>query len=309
MKTLLFSMFCSLSLSSFAQQVYLNAGALYSKNTLMLVVCGSDKVRIVDASKSNAEHAEIIWEWNASNTRKELGSSTWESRFAKMDECKPVLNNSKLLVTASSNGAMIIDIASKTCDFYAVAPMAHSAELLPNNRLIVAESTHKQGDALEVFDLSSKTGTPIIRDSMTSAHGVVYMPESQRLYAIGSNAFRIYKLDNWTTASPKLTLERQLKIPVGGAHDLTRINDHQLLISCSSGVYYYDLKTNTISSYKPLDGYSDLKSVNIVNEQQIIYTHPEESWWTFHISSINPAWSIPMPDINMYKVRVFQKEP
>lgn len=289
-----------------AQQVYLNTTQMFSKHSKRWVVCGSDKIRIIDPEKSDSSHAEIIWEWNATDTQTELPAS-YSSRFKHMDECKPVLNNTKILVSASSNGAMILNIDAHHCEFYCYAPMAHSVELLPNNRIVVAESTHESGNALEVFDITKKTDTPIIRDSLYSAHGVLWYNETQRLYAIGAKRFRIYKLTDWETSTPSLTLEKELTLPVSGSHDLTRIDENRMLISCTNGVYCYDIKTQTFTRFEPLIDYTNLKSVNYnVLTGQIVYTLPEESWWTYHLSSLNPTFGIGMSDINIYKVRVFE---
>jgi len=294
------------STSAVAQNVYLNASALRSKMSTLWVACGSDKVRIVDVNKSDSSHAEIVWEWNQTHTQSELPSG-YVSLFKHMDECKPIQNNTKILACSSAGGAMILNIKEHRCEYYCRAPMAHSMEMLPNNRIVIAESTTELGNALEVFDITKKTSSAIIRDSMYSAHGVVWYNETQRLYAIGANLFRIYKLTNWDTNKPSLTLETELKIPISGAHDLTRIDDHRLLISCSKGVYYFDIKTKAISQFAPLSEYSNLKSVNYNYETgQVVYTLPEESWWTFHLSSLNPTFGIGMSDINVYKVRVFE---
>ena len=290
-----------------AQNIYLNASPLRSKTTTYWVACGGDKVRIIDVNKSDSSHAEIIWEWNQNNTKSEVPSN-YVSLFKTMDECKPIENNTKILACSSAGGAMIIDINGHKCEYYCRAPQAHSIEMLPNNRIVVAESITDLGNALEVFDITKKTGSAIIRDSMYSAHGVVWYEETQRLYAIGKNLFRIYKLTDWDTNKPSLTLETELKLPVSGAHDLTRIDNHRLLISCTAGVYDYDINTKTISKFDPLVDYTDLKSVNYnYKTGQIVYTKPEESWWTYHLSSLNPTFGIGMSDVNVYKVRVFQE--
>ena len=62
-----------------------------------------------------------------------------------IDECKVVDNNRKMLVTSSSGGCVLIDIATKEVLFYATARNAHSAELLPEGRIAVALSVHNSG--------------------------------------------------------------------------------------------------------------------------------------------------------------------
>ena len=52
-----------------------------------------------------------------------------------LDECKSVDKDSKLLLTSSGGGALLLNKATKECLFYADVAMAHSAELLPGHKL------------------------------------------------------------------------------------------------------------------------------------------------------------------------------
>ncbi|WP_317124664.1 DUF6528 family protein [Albibacterium indicum] len=85
--------------------------------------------------------SEIVWTW--STTEASDIPSEYQRLLVPLDECKPIFDNKKLLLTSSGGATIVLDIASRKVEFYAKTPMAHSADLLPNNRIAVANSTHK----------------------------------------------------------------------------------------------------------------------------------------------------------------------
>lgn len=270
-----------------------------------IVVCGDDKVLIVDASQSDSTHNEVLWQWTMEDTKAQLPKEYW-NRFLFMDECKPVDKNRLLLVTSSSDASMVIDIAKKKCIFYAYTPMAHSIELLPRKKVVVALSTRETGNSLEVYDLRHSDHR-LFRDSLYSGHGVYWCPVRKKLYAIGGDELRIYRLEKWRTKHPALSLAQTLALPVGGAHDLTPLGSDSLLISCTKGIYVFNMNCQCIDRYEPLRAFSKLKSVNIDHTTgRMVYTKAEESWWTHHVYFMNPEKKLCFPDINLYKVRPFR---
>ncbi|MBP3775307.1 MAG: hypothetical protein ILA34_08155 [Bacteroidaceae bacterium] len=273
-----------------------------------IVICGDDKIRIIDPEKSDSSHTSIQWEWTAGNILPSGIPSSFYSCFQTMDECKPVANNTQLLVTSSSGGAAVIEIATKKCLFYARTPNAHSIEQLPNNRIAVAMSTssNTMANSVCIYQLGQNNSI-LYRDTLYFGHGVVWNATTERLYALGSNELRAYKLTNWDTDKPSLTLDRIYNLPVSGCHDLSRISDRYYLITAAQNVYLFDTSKGSANVYPSMMGHTSIKSINLNPlTGQIIYTEPEESWWTFHVKSINPEWSFPVPDQKVYKVRVFQ---
>ena len=114
----------------------------------IIFVCGDDKVQMIDLSKSNGEQVTIMWQWAA----KEATDipAAYQKMLATLDECKPFENNTKLMLTSSGGATVVLDIKTKKVLFYAKTPMAHSAEILPNNRIVVANSTHSKGNSIEL---------------------------------------------------------------------------------------------------------------------------------------------------------------
>jgi hypothetical protein len=85
----------------------------------------------------------------------------------------PLLDGgSKILISSSSGGCALVERPSGKAIWYAQVPNAHSLELLPRGRIIVASSVHAQGNRLVLFDLDH-SDQPIWGTPLVSAHGVV----------------------------------------------------------------------------------------------------------------------------------------
>lgn len=267
-----------------------------------LVACGEDKVIVVDPKKSSDTHTEIVWSWSVSEVTNL--PEEYQKLLIPLDECKPVVNNSKLLLTSSGGATILLDIAKRKVEFYAKTPMAHSVDLLPGNRIAVANSTHKAGNSLEVYDLL-KPEKVIYKDTLYSGHGVVWNTKDQRLYVLGYLLLKAYSLKNWYTDQPILTLENSWALPDVGGHDLSQINASTFLISTHHGVFSFDLEKQKFTPFEPLKDKHNIKSANVSPKtQQLIYTIAEESWWTHHIYMDTPTKTINVPDIKLYKVRI-----
>jgi hypothetical protein len=299
--------------------VDLERGARYdtsdisSQNGTKLVFCGSNMVHMIDPSLTGSTYKEgVLWSWNATSIADKLGIAA--SRCDHLDDCKPVNNGTQILVTSSYNWAALIDYPSGSLAFYTnQCTNAHSAELLPNNRVVVACSTGD--DCLQLYDISGSNKV-IFTTPLTSAHGVVWLEETQRLYAVGGQALNIYKLEDWDTSSPKLVLESTVKTPKAATHDLTAVSSTTLCVS-GSGSYLYNVVDNSFTELTLFSASTALKSVNYnVADKSVWYTDsttPEgsQTWstQTLHYAT-NPmgstdAKTIKVPDLDVYKVRVY----
>jgi hypothetical protein len=267
-----------------------------------IVACGDDKVMIIDADASNEDDVKVIWTWSVSEAANQLPKE-YQRYMNTLDECKPVNNNTQLLLTASSGGVVLLEIATKRCLFYANVPMAHSADLLPGGKIAVALSTNPKGNSIELYDIHQSEKV-LFRDDFYSGHGAVWNAAKDRFYALGYDELREYSRKDWDSATPKLVLEKKWKIPIESGHDLSLIAADKLLVSGHEGVVTFDIADEKFTPFQPLQSVENVKSVNYDKTSgRLIYTKAEESWWTFHIYFENPNKKLHIPKVKLYKVR------
>ena len=267
-----------------------------------VAVCGGREVKIIDFKASEGTDFKEVWSWKLDDPATVLpeGYSKYLHHF---DECKFVDGNSKLLLTSSGGGMVLLDIRTKEILTYAKVPMAHSADLLPGGRIAVALSTHAQGNALEIYDIDSPEKV-IIRDSLYSGHGVVWNDARQSLYALGYKELREYKLVGWDSAEPSLERVATWEIPMNSGHDLSPVDNDRMLVSAHEGVMLFDLNTGEFTPFEPLKDVSDVKSVNLDPQtSRLLFTKGEIRWWTHNIYQQNPDKTVTIDSLNVYKIR------
>lgn len=271
-------------------------------NENCVAVCGGHDVKIIDMAKSEGATLHEVWSWRIDELTEGLPAE-YANYLNPLDECKLVDNNRKLLLTSSSSAVVLIDLKTRKNLFYARVPMAHSADLLPNDRVAVALSTHSKGNSLEIYDIAQPEKV-LWRDSLYSGHGAVWHAERESLYALGYDVLREYKLKDWQSATPSLELVAQWPIPVKSGHDLVKVDAERMLVSGHEGVYWFDVERGEYTPFEPLQSTENVKSVNYnARSGRLVYTKAEESWWTHHIYQENPTKVITIDDMNIYKVR------
>lgn len=266
-----------------------------------LIICGDTAVYIIDYDKTKDSIPYITWQWSAMNS--ELPED-FKENMRSTDECKPVNNGSQILNTSSGGGVVLVDRKSKEAIFYAHVVNAHSAELLPNNRIVVAGSTGESGNCLNIYDLN-ESGSIVYSDSLYSAHGVVWDEENEILYALGYDELRKYNLQNWESSSPSIELIKTIKIPGISGHDLNTTPDKdQLILTETNSVWIFNKKEDSFEEYKPMAGYDHVKSVDFhPQSNQLVYIKAEEEWWSNNIYFKDPSKRIYIGDTRIYKVR------
>ena len=266
-------------------------------------VCGDDTVRIINWNESEGDRYELIWSWNIKEAFAQLPAE-YENYLYPLDECKIVTQNTQLLITASAGAVLLLDIATRQCLFYAYAPLAHSAEILPQNRLAVVLSTHKDGNCIRLYDLNEPDRV-LYKDRLYFGHAAIWDSYSETLYALGFSKLKSYKLDNWDSDAPTLQRIKTWTLPMNAGHDMCFIDTGELLIAGREGVYSFRIEEELFNPFPPLAETGSLKSLNYDPiTQSLIYTKGEEKWWTHRVYEDMPFKYIEMKDMRIYKVRL-----
>ena len=284
---------------------------------MRIIACGTNKVHVIDAGAAigGAYTNGLLWTWDAKTAASDIGLA--ESRCDHIDDCKPVDGGSKFLITSSYNWCVLLDRETKKVLFSAnQCSNAHSAELLPGNRIAVAcsEGTSTTHNQVQIYDIS-KPNSILFSTPLTSGHGVVWSDDTQRLYAMGGQSLNVYSLVDWDTASPKLKLEKSITTPQSGTHDLT-MADATTLVVAGKKAYLFDIYSEKFTEMTHFSACTALKSVNYNPlTSELWYTDatvPEgtQSWSTHtlryatDIAASSMAGSISITDMDVYKVRV-----
>jgi len=262
------------------------------------LVCGDHLIHVVDYQQSRDSVPTIVWTWD-SRKASDLSGEV-KRRFRSMDDCKPALDGKVILASSSSGAIAVIDYASKAVLFHAEVPNAHSIELLPGQLLAAAASTAPNGNKLMVFDWKSQNPDPVFTDSLYSAHGLGWDARRKRLFALGYDVLREYKMP-----SPgRFTLAREWKIPGVSGHDLQPSRDgKRLYITEREGAWIFDLRKQTFTKIPGFPDAPHIKSLGENRAGQFIFTPADESWWTYHVRFFNPGRSFAFPGMTVYKAR------
>lgn len=272
-----------------------------------IVVCGDTKTLIVKQRAIADTIPEIVWQWDA-KLAKDLPPA-YATHFRNTDECKPVNKGEQFVLTSSGGGVALINRADQKALFYAYVPNAHSAELLPGNRMVVAGSgtPNSKGNCIELFNLAIPEKS-IFKDTLYQAHGVIWDDKREILYALGFESLNLYQLENWNSEHPKLKKIESIKLPSKGGHELQRYqNNDQLFVTNSSNIFIFDKMTKKFTVFAPLKSVKMIKSISYLQQgDRILYTKAEESWWTHRVYFLPEKNFLSFPDIKVYKSRWVQ---
>lgn len=259
-----------------------------------LIVCGWDTVSVLNVN--GAKEPEVRFLWRAEDSPEipaELRGS-----FRTTDECKP-LPGGRILVTSSSNGVAILERETGKALFWASVANAHSAEMLPGNKLVVAASVHKEGNRLVVFDAAVPM-KELFSTELVSAHGVVWDAQRQRLWAIGGRVLRSYRWEE-----PKLIQEAEFPLPSEGGHDLYAIDKSPHLgLTTEEKVWLFDRERKKFQPHWEIAWEPHVKSVSIhprTGQVVIVQAQPPE-WWSLELEFLRPPFVLRRNE-RMYKAR------
>jgi hypothetical protein len=275
-----------------------------------LIVCGWDEVFVWTFDCLSKSCPRKTWSWRASQ-RPDLPPALW-GRFCTTDECKPVDHGRRILITSSGGAAALVDREHDRVLFYAHAPNAHSAETLPEGRLVVACSHHGDGDGdrLLLFDRAGPD-RPCGSAPLPCAHGVVWDSARQNLYALGRDDLRIYSLEGWSSAAPELRLARTIQLPMRVSlpdecgHDLYQVPGTRMLsVTTQRATWHFDRDTEIFHPHPLLPDQARVKSLCHHPDGAVVYVQGEEAhWWSEFIHFRNPDRTLSVPGEHFYKAR------
>ena len=266
-----------------------------------LYACGDDQVR---EYRIDGTAATEVWRWTAAAAR-DLPAAYRAKLLAHIDDCKPVDGGRAILVTASTGGVVLIDRAKGRVTFRAVAPMAHSADVLPDGRIAVALSIHDKGDRLQIYD-RARDETPLTQVPLPSGHGAVWDKDRGQLLALSHDLIQAFTVGG-TRAAPTLTEATRWTLPGRrDGHDLSRRADGRYLVTTDDGVWTFDPKAGSFTAVAALNPKLRVKAVSARNDR-LAWVQAEESWWAngFTIARADGGdpVRVPVTGMHLYKVR------
>lgn len=267
-----------------------------------LLVCGWDTVYLLETSATAEGKIEKLWTWDARQC-KELPENI-RATFKTTDDCKPLDGGSRVLISSSSGGCALVERPSGKAIWYASVPNAHSVELLPGDRIVVASSTHANGNRLVLFDVA-RSNEPIWETPLPSAHGAVWDEGRKLLWALGLKELRAYELRDWNGDKPSLAIHGTHPLPDADGHDLQaapRSND--LIVTTGRHVYLFDREKREFRLHPELGDRVAVKSVSIHPATgRTAFVRATESWWSDTIGLLTPSGKIQLPGERIYKAR------
>lgn len=293
------------SAAAFAIVVAVRSAAQPHAEPRELIVCGWDEVYIVDLNAKTENGPRRIWTWRARD-RSDLPEE-FKPLFRTTDECKPFDGGSRILITSSGGGIALVNRADGRVLFYGRAANAHSAELLPNNRVAVAASHHQagKGDRLIVFDLA-KSNAEILSEELPWGHGVVWDAARNRLWALADKDIRIFDLRDWDTRTPSLRRLETIPLPEGMGHNLSAVSGTSALaISTTNHCWLFDRDTKALRPHPELADAKHVKSISYHPATgQVAYVQAEgDNWWAERIRFLNPSGFVHVAGEHFYKAR------
>jgi hypothetical protein len=264
-----------------------------------LILCGGDEVFILDL---RSDVPKKIWSWRAAECP-EL-PQPFRGKFGSTDDCKPVDGGRKILISSSDGAVALVDRESGKVLFHAAVPNAHSAEILPGNRVVAASSVHEDGNRLILYDLSTPAA-PLASDELHGARGVVWDGERKLLWALGEFELRAYRIEADRFVS---TFARPLPNPDG--HDLRPVpGTSALLVTTGQHVWLFDRNGLTFRLHARIGDLQKVKSVDLDPQSgALAFVQGETSWWAERVKFLSLDRTVELSGARLYKARWLNRD-
>lgn len=210
------------------------------------------------------EEAALVWQWRPSaelgfsGAEKYIGASDAKLRYSEF--------YGGYVVVASSTRGFVGIIDYETGENLYSRPNSpenntHAVELLPDGNMAAASTT---GNTVTIYASSQGDGEGYYRQySLTDAHGLLWDPVSEVLWALGIQDLRAYRITG-TLEKPELEQVENYRLPSDGGHDLYAVygTDSALWVTTSDEVYQFDTRTKEFTT--DYQGHSDFVSTEFV---------------------------------------------
>ena len=200
------------------------------------------------------EPSSIAWKWTPT---KDLGFDEETIRYYQGSVSDAKLRYSDfyggyVVITCSGNAVCLLDYETGESLFSTpyLNNNLHAIELLPDGNLVVAGSS---GNSITLFaasqgDVTSGTNNYMQKYTSRDAHGLLWDPDLQVLWALGLSEITAYQMAG-TPDSPVLVQQDALAtaLPSTGGHDLYPVYGEEDLLWISTESALYQFNTDTCS--------------------------------------------------------------
>lgn len=253
---------------------------------------------------------KVVWSWDPVSAAIPTARQDW---FVNPSECKPVLNNEYVLMTASGGAVALIRFSDKKVMYYAnCGTNPHSAEILPDGNVVTAESNKGE---INLFSTDIEAGICVKKSTIKlgNAHNVVWDAKRNCLYAtatMSAGVTAVFKLEyNDNKQSPAITSQKRLYTFENerGGHDLFPVygEDDKLWLTAASAVYQLNLSGSEVACEKVID-MPDVKSVDSDEQGNVYLLKPTEEWWAPGPVDANGNVWFSLNGAHIYKFRIVQ---
>ena len=284
----------------------LNMISLNAKDLRNQILCSNQATRdvlVMDVDGDWSKPESILWKWNPEGDPNIPADRL--KRFNHIDETKVVNGGKQILVTSSTGGMALVDVATKQSVFTGYpGGSTHSADLLPDGTIITASST---GNFLMVFTRKDgeKTAHKTFKLTFADAHGVVWDKLLGLVWAVGKEAVICCRY-NFDYENPQLTIVESFPLkpnPYWG-HDLILLEKEHKLLMTGRNMLEFDTMTG---QYKLFLKRKSVKSISVHPEtgEQLVQI-PKENYWNDTVTLLNGdrKWTLP-GNAKIYKARWF----
>jgi hypothetical protein len=270
-----------------------------------LFVCGWDGVFLLKFENGPSREPRRAWTWRA-RERDDLPEA-FKTLFNTTDECKPHEAGTQVLITSSGDGVALVDRTRDRVLFYGRAANAHSADLLPGNRIAVAAShrPNGNGDRLILFD-AARSDRELWSGELPRGHGVVWDDERRVLWALADGDIRTYEPQDWESDAPKLRRTGVIPLPEGGGHDLSPVpGTPHLAVTTANRAWLFDRDARAFRPHPQLGDRRSVKSISYHSSSgTLAYVQAEgKNWWAERIHFLHPPATLHVAGEHFYKAR------